>query len=103
MPDHVPEGLARRRRPLHPPPMERAGNEPATARSPLRLRLILTTFGALSSAAGVAGFLWLAGDDEAHRLRWTMAAVVFAASFVAALLDGVVIVNRLRDERRPLR
>jgi len=102
VPDGVPERLARRS-PLHPPPMERVGNEPATARSPLRLRLVLALFGAVSCAAGVAGSLWLAAADDRHQLRWTLAAVVFAAASVAALLDAVVIVNRLRDERRPMR
>ncbi len=82
--------------------MERAGNEPATARSALRLRLLLAAFGALFCAAAAAGMLWVAEADPDHRVRWVLGAVFFAAAAVAAVIDLVVIVNRLRDERRPL-
>ena len=82
--------------------MERAGDEPATARSPLRLRLVLAAFGALFCGAVAVGLLWVADGEPAHRLRWTIAALVFGAAAVVALIDLVVIVNRLRDQRRPL-
>jgi hypothetical protein len=83
--------------------MERAGDEPATARSPLRLRLVLAAFGMLFCAAAAGGLLWVAAAATAHRLLWLVAAAVFAAAGLVAAVDLMVIVNRLRDEHRPLR
>lgn len=69
----------------------RSGDEPSTARSPLRLRLVLAIFGAAVATAGAAGFA-LAG------LVWP--AALFAAVAAVALVNIAVVVVRLRQGPR---
>lgn len=65
--------------------MGRSGNEPSTARSPLRLRLGLAVFGLL--AAGVGVIVSVVVDEP-------VAAVAFAAVGVVAAVDiGVVLLH----------
>lgn len=82
------------RRFLRPAPMERVGNEPATARSPLRMRLVLASFGLVVLLFATVLFA----------LRGPLVAAVLAgAAALVTLVDLVIVVNRLRDARRPLR
>jgi hypothetical protein len=69
----------------------RSGNEPMTARSPLRLRLTLAIFGVLASAAAAIG-LGLTGHAGL--------AVVFAVIAAAACLNIIVVVVRIRQGPR---
>ncbi|GAA2721065.1 MULTISPECIES: DUF6343 family protein [Streptomyces] len=66
----------------------RSGNEPVTARSPLRLRLGLAAFGLVCTAAGTAAFA-LAG-----RVGWAVACAVVAA---VSVVDICVIVRHIRQ------
>jgi Flp pilus assembly protein TadB len=67
--------------------MSRTGNEPMSARSPLRMRLLLALLGAVLSA-GCAVLLWRAG--------LTVWAVVVGAIAVLALVDSAVVLRHLR-------
>lgn len=69
----------------------RSGNEPMTARSPLRLRLTLAIFGVLASAAAAIG-LSLTGHAGL--------AVVFAVIAAIACLNIIVVIVRIRQEPR---
>lgn len=66
----------------------RSGNEPVTARSPLRLRFWLSLWGLIWAAAGTAAFT-LAG-----RPGWAAACGVVA---VLAALDLVVVLRHIRQ------
>ena len=66
----------------------RSGDEPAHARSPLRLRLALALFGLLAAVAGTVAFV-LAGEP--------VLAVAFAVVAVIAALDLAVVRIRLRQ------
>jgi hypothetical protein len=76
---------------------KRTGTEPATARSPLRLRLWLAGFGVL--ACGVAA-LWLGQQARQHQgSAHTMLILLAVAALVgagAAVVDVIVIVRRRR-------
>ncbi|MEZ0163334.1 DUF6343 family protein [Kineococcus sp. LSe6-4] len=77
-------------------PPGRSGTEARTARSPLRLRLVLATFGLL--VCTVLAVVWFTADDPALSSRapgW-----LFAALAVLAALDLVVVGTRLRRRRR---
>ncbi|MEU1280570.1 DUF6343 family protein [Streptomyces sp. NPDC005805] len=66
----------------------RSGNEPATARSPLRMRLVL----------GVWGLLWAAGGTVAFalvgRTGWAVACGVL---FLVVVVDVVMVVRHIRQ------
>ncbi|MEU6893563.1 DUF6343 family protein [Streptomyces sp. NPDC046557] len=66
----------------------RTGNEPVTARSPLRLRLWLSLWGLLWAAGGAAVFA-LAG-----RPGWAAACGALA---VLAAVDLIVVVHHIRQ------
>jgi drug/metabolite transporter (DMT)-like permease len=67
-------------------PSSRNGSEPATARSPVGLRMVLAVFGVL--ACGVASAYFL----EAARSRTGTSRNVLSVLAVLALLGGVVAV-----------
>jgi predicted Co/Zn/Cd cation transporter (cation efflux family) len=69
----------------------RSGNEPMTARSPLRLRLALAIFGLLASVAAAIGF-GLTGQVGL--------AVLFAVIAVIACLNIIAVVVRIRQGPR---
>jgi hypothetical protein len=69
----------------------RSGNEPMTARSPLRLRLALAAFG-LAAATAAAIVLGIRGD-----VVWTG---LFAAVAAVACLNVIVVVIRIRQGAR---
>ncbi|MDX3535950.1 DUF6343 family protein [Streptomyces sp. MB09-01] len=66
----------------------RSGNEPVTARSPLRLRFWLGVWGLIWAAAGTAAF-WLAG-----RPGWAAACGALA---VIVTVDLAMIVRHIRQ------
>ncbi len=69
----------------------RTGNEPTTARSPLRLRLVLAVFGALASAAAAIGF----------GVRGQVGFVaVFAVTAAVACVNAAVVIVRIRQGPR---
>jgi drug/metabolite transporter (DMT)-like permease len=68
--------------------VSRSGDEPAHARSPLRLRLGLALFGA---ACGVAGVVLFAVTGHAPL------AVVFAVLGVVAVADAAVVARHIRE------
>ena len=73
-------------------PRGRTGTEPRTARSPLRLRLVLAAFGLVVCA--VLAALWLRADPPpggSSAPGWVLLALA-----VLALLDLVVVTARLR-------
>lgn len=69
----------------------RSGNEPMTARSPLRLRLGLAIFGSLASAA-LAIVFGLVG--------YTGLVIVFAVIAVIACVNIAVVIVRIRQGPR---
>ncbi|MBT2366669.1 hypothetical protein J7E88_15450 [Streptomyces sp. ISL-10] len=66
----------------------RTGNEPITARSPLRLRLWLGVWGLIWTAAGTAVFAW------AGRPGW---AAAFGALFLVVAVDVVMVIRHMRQ------
>ncbi|MFI9200913.1 DUF6343 family protein [Streptomyces sp. NPDC053048] len=66
----------------------RTGNEPITARSPLRLRCTLAAFGFVCAAAGTAAF------TVAGRTGWAVACGVL---LVVTVVDLVVVVRHIRQ------
>ncbi len=66
----------------------RSGDEPVTARSPLRLRLGLAVFGATWAVVGLTGFA------ETGHPGW---AAVFGAVLLLALADSALVVHRIRQ------
>jgi hypothetical protein len=68
--------------------MVRTGNEPRTARSPLRLRLGLTVFGLAWAIIGTVAFAW------AGQAGW---AVVCGVITLVAVVNLTVIVHRIRQ------
>ncbi|KOT38037.1 hypothetical protein ADK41_17465 [Streptomyces caelestis] len=81
----------------------RTGTEPVTARSPLRLRLLLAAVFLPLFVAGAALFgVWAAGADAGDspgRGPLILLAVVCGVLALTALLDLVVVLRRLRRER----
>ncbi|MEU6669679.1 DUF6343 family protein [Streptomyces sp. NPDC046727] len=81
----------------------RTGDEPATARSALRLRLLLSAVFLPVFAAATAGFaLWAAHegpDDSPGTGPLTVLAVVCGLLALAAALDLVAVSARRRRER----
>ncbi|MEV5333421.1 DUF6343 family protein [Streptomyces werraensis] len=81
----------------------RTGTEPVTARSPLRLRLLLASvFLPLFVAGTVLFAVWAAGSDEGDSPGsgpLTILAVVCGVLALTAALDLDVVVRRLRRER----
>ncbi|MGW1627112.1 DUF6343 family protein [Streptomyces sp. NPDC002172] len=81
----------------------RSGTEPVTARSPVRLRRLLSgVFLPLFAAAAVLFAVWAArsgaGDSPGRGALFTLAAVC-AALAVAAAVDLLVVARGLRRER----
>ena len=85
----------------HPPepdagqPRGRTGTEPRTARSPLRLRLLLALFGFV--VCTVLAVLWFTADPPPGNSRapgWVLAVLA-----LLALLDVAVVGRRLRRRR----
>jgi len=77
---------------------DRDGTEPATARSPLRLRMVLAAFGGVV-CTGVAVVAWsLRG--EGHRTAMTVVMVVAVAAAGGAGIDLLVVRRRWRHRRR---
>ncbi|NIZ91873.1 DUF6343 family protein [Kineococcus rubinsiae] len=73
-------------------PRGRTGTEPRTARSPLRLRLLLAAFGLV--VCTVLAVLWFTADPPPGGARapgWVLAVLA-----LAALADLVVVGRRLR-------
>lgn len=68
--------------------MGRSGNEPSTARSPLRLRLLLALFGVALGAAGLAVGL---------ALRNPVIVLGSAATLLVAVVDVAIVLRRLRQ------
>lgn len=66
----------------------RTGSEPATARSPLRMRLALALFGLVWGTFGLVAFA-LTG-----RVGWTVACGVLV---VVTLTDVCVVIHRIRQ------
>ncbi|MFI8092494.1 DUF6343 family protein [Streptomyces sp. NPDC086080] len=81
----------------------RTGTEPVTARSPLRLRLLLAALFLPLFVAGCALFaVWAAGADPGDSpSRGPLIFISAVCGFLAltALLDLVVVLRRLRRER----
>lgn len=81
----------------------RSGTEPVTARSPLKLRLLLSSvFLPLFVAGTVLFAVWAAGSDAGDspgRGPLTLIAVVCGVLALTAALDLGVVLRRLRRER----
>jgi hypothetical protein len=76
-------------------PRGRTGTEPATARSPLRLRLVLAVVGAVLCAAFAVGAL-----TAPDRPDWLLGTGVVAAVLaVVGLVDALVVSRRLAQAR----
>ncbi|HLL32711.1 MAG TPA: DUF6343 family protein [Streptomyces sp.] len=86
----------------HAPRRSRTGTEPVTARSPLRLRLLLSAaFLPLFAAAAVLLGLWAADSgpgDSPGSGPLTGLAVVCAVLAAIAAVDAVVVRRRMRRE-----
>jgi len=76
---------------------DRDGTEPATARSPLRLRMVLAAFGGVV-CTGVAVVAWSL-KGEGHPTAMTVVMVAVAAA-VVAVIDLLVVWRRWRHRRR---
>lgn len=85
----------------------RTGTEPVTARSPLRLRLLLAAGFLPFFLAGAALFgMWAARSDAGDspgRGPLVLLAVVCGVLALTALLDLMVVLRRLRRERDTVR
>ncbi|MFJ4429035.1 DUF6343 family protein [Streptomyces bobili] len=83
-------------------PGRRSGSEPVTARSDLKLRLLLAVvFTPLFAAATIAFAFWAAGADDGDALGrgvLTILAVVCGLLTVTAAVDLVVVARRRRRE-----
>ena len=75
----------------------RSGTEPATARSPVRLRLVLAVFGVIVCLA-VAVVAWSL-RDEGHPTAMAVVGIVAVAAAVVAVVDLVVLERRLHRTR----
>lgn len=88
-----------------PPGRRRSGTEPVTARSPLRLRLVLSASAVVVFGATTACFaVWPGGIRHAGLPGPTallVLAVVCGVLALLAALDLVVLLRRIRRERRP--
>jgi hypothetical protein len=73
------------------PQLPRVGAEPANARSPLNLRLVLALIGLVVCAAGALG-AWLADQR--------VPAAILAVGALVALVDLVVVQYRRAQRRR---
>jgi uncharacterized protein DUF6343 len=81
---------------------DRAGTEPMTARSPLRMRLGLALFGVVVCAVAATWFAAEAsGRAGTARTVLTALSVVAALAAAVAVADLAVRVRRLRRARRP--
>ncbi|GAB7034923.1 DUF6343 family protein [Streptomyces sp. NPDC021749] len=95
-------------RPDEPVPEDprRSGTEPVTARSPLRLRLILSAVAVVVFGAGTVGFAVWSGaagpQDSPGPTVLLVLAVVCGVLVLLAALDLVVLLRRIRRERRPV-
>ncbi|MHC5262334.1 DUF6343 family protein [Streptomyces sp. UC4497] len=74
--------------PPHPPRFVRTGDEPVTARSPLRLRLGLALFGLVWTVFGAVAFLL------AHRPWWALACGIL---WLVTTVDLFMILRHIRQ------
>jgi hypothetical protein len=74
--------------PPHPPRFVRTGDEPVTARSPLRLRLGLALFGLVWTVFGTVAFLL------AHRPWWALACGIL---WLVTTVDLFMILRHIRQ------
>ncbi|WP_320774579.1 DUF6343 family protein [Streptomyces sp. CRN 30] len=91
-------------RAARPPVRDRAGTEPRTARSPLRLRRVLAAVFLPLFALGAAGFAvgaarWTPGDRPDRDVLIALAAACAALAVIAAA-DLAVVHRRLTASRR---
>ncbi|UQA90658.1 DUF6343 family protein [Streptomyces halobius] len=81
----------------------RTGTEPLTARSALRLRLILAAIGLVAFTAGTFRFaIWTSGttaDESPGPTVLLVLTVVCGVLALTAALDLVVVLRRLRRKR----
>jgi Family of unknown function (DUF6343) len=78
---------------------ERSGTEPATARTALDLRILLSAiFAPLFAAAGTAAAV--AAVFGGNRAFYTVLAAIFAVLALVALIDLTVLANRRRRGER---
>lgn len=102
-PDRTGQGVSRARSGTIGRRFPRTGTEPVTARSPLRLRLLLAGIFLPLFLAGCALFAVWAADagpgDNPGRGPLTFLAVVCGVLALTALLDLLVVLRRLRRER----
>ncbi|MEU9499382.1 DUF6343 family protein [Streptomyces sp. NPDC048196] len=88
-----------------PPGRRRSGTEPLTARSPLRVRMVLSAAAVVVFGAGTACFaVWsaTAGTQDSPGPTALLAlAVVCGVLVLLAALDLVVLLRRIRRERSP--
>ncbi|MEU9127669.1 DUF6343 family protein [Kitasatospora sp. NPDC048540] len=89
-------------RPAKTPKVWRSGTEPATARSDLKLRFLLSVLFTPLFALMTAGFaIWAAratSTDDPSQALLTVFAVVCGLLTLFAVLDLVVVVRRRRTE-----
>jgi hypothetical protein len=78
-------------------PAGRTGTEPATARSPVRLRLVLAVFGVVVCLA-VAVVAWSL-RDEGHPTAMAAVGLAAVAAAAVAVVDLVVLERRLHRTR----
>jgi len=77
----------------------RTGTEPRTARSPLRLRLVLSAV--VLPLALLATIYFGAAALRTGETVWTIEAVLTGLIAIVAAIDIVVLIRRLRRSRRP--
>jgi Family of unknown function (DUF6343) len=89
-----------------PEDRRRSGTEPLTARSPLRLRLILSAVAVVVFGAGAARLaVWSAASgprDSPGPTVLLVLAVVCGVLVLLAAVDLFVLLRRIRRERRPV-
>ncbi len=82
----------------------RTGTEPRTARSPLRLRMVLAGFGVIACTAGAVFFLVEAGHQGGSTsTAFIVAAAAAGVGAVVAIVDLVVLMRRWRLRQRAAR
>jgi hypothetical protein len=98
-PEQSKEGVEHPRWPPREPGAPGSGTEPATAKSPLRLRVVLAVFGVF---ACVVATIWLGASarDHAGTARGVLLslAVVVAVAGLVAVADLVVLTKRIRGQ-----
>ncbi|WP_327420322.1 DUF6343 family protein [Streptomyces sp. NBC_01230] len=100
MPPHEPRDDRQSRSPKH---HDRAGTEPLTARSDLRLRTVLSTAALVIFALATAGFAWWAvsssRDSSPGSTVLSVLAAVCGVLLLVAVLD-LAVIRRRRSGRQ---